>query len=152
MRTIFFDPVNGAAGDMITGALLAAGADEEAVIRAMTSVVGRPEISRVNRRGIQATYLRTHAGTGNRTLEEVLSRLFDADAASEAKEMAARVFMRIHNAETRVHGDHPHFHEVGADDAIADVVGACTALLSLSADAVSINPIPLGRGTISSAH
>jgi len=152
MRTILFDPVNGAAGDMITGALLAAGADEEAVIRAMTSLVGKPEISRVSRCGIEATYLRTHAGVGTRSLREVLSRLREADATDEVKEMAARIYSRIHDAETRVHGDHAHFHEVGADDAIADVIGACTALFSLTPDAVTVLPLPLGRGTIRSAH
>ncbi len=152
MRTILFDPVNGAAGDMITGALLAAGADEEAVIRAMASLVGKPEISRVLRCGIEATYLRTHAGESTRTLEEVLFRLREADATAGVKEMAARIFSRIHDAETRVHGDHAHFHEVGADDAIADVIGACTALLSLKPDAVAVLPIPLGRGTIRCAH
>ena len=152
MRTILFDPVNGAAGDMITGALLAAGADEEAVIRAMTSLVGKPEISRVSRCGIGATYLRTHAGESTRTLEDVLNRLGEADATADAKEMVARIFSRIHDAETRVHGEHAHFHEVGADDAIADVIGACTALLSLAPDAVAILPLPLGRGTIRSAH
>lgn len=152
MRSILFDPVNGAAGDMITGALLAAGADEEAVIRAMTSVVGKPEISRVSRCGIGATYLITHAKEKTRTLEEVLAHLREADATGEVKEMAARIFSRIHDAETRVHGDHTHFHEVGADDAIADVIGACTALFSLAPDAVAVLPIPLGRGAIRTAH
>ncbi|MCQ1538375.1 nickel pincer cofactor biosynthesis protein LarC [Methanocalculus taiwanensis] len=152
MRTILFDPVNGAAGDMITGALLAAGADREAVIRAMASLVQIPETSIVTRCGIQATYVKTHAKEGSRTLEEVLARLRRSDATEDVKEMAARVFTRIHNAETRVHGDHAHFHEVGADDAIADVIGACTALLSLAPDAVAILPLPLGRGTIRSAH
>lgn len=152
MRTILFDPVNGAAGDMITGALLAAGADREAVIQAMASLVQTPETSVVTRCGIRATYVKTHAKEGRRTLEEVLTHLRGSDTTEDVKEMAERVFSRIHTAETRVHGEHAHFHEVGADDAIADVIGACTALLSLRPDAVAILPLPLGRGTIRSAH
>ncbi|MCP1714342.1 uncharacterized protein (TIGR00299 family) protein [Methanocalculus alkaliphilus] len=152
MRTILFDPANGAAGDMIIGALLDAGADEELVRRAMASVVGEPVITKVKRRGITATYIQTCAEDCTRTLEEVLDRLSMADAPDEAKNMAERVFQRIHAAEVRVHGDHPHFHEVGADDAIADVVGACTALLSLSPDTIPVLPVPLGMGTINSAH
>lgn len=152
MRTILFDPVNGVAGDMIIGALLDAGADEQLVTRAMASVVGEPVITKVKRKGITATYIRTCAEDGTRTLEGVLARVAVADAPDEAKEMAERVFHRIHTAEARVHGDHPHFHEVGADDAIADVVGACTALISLSPDSISVLPVPLGMGTINSAH
>ncbi|MBR1368988.1 hypothetical protein RJ53_05515 [Methanocalculus chunghsingensis] len=152
MRTILFDPANGAAGDMIIGALLDAGADEPLVTRAMASVVGEPVITKVKRRGITATYIQTRAGVGTRTLKEVLDCVSMAEAPDKAKEMAERVFHRIHDAEARVHGDHPHFHEVGADDAIADVVGACTALLSLSPDRISVLPVPLGMGTINSAH
>jgi len=152
MRTILFDPANGAAGDMIIGALLDAGADESLVTRAMSSVVQEPAITKVKRRGITATYIHTRAGEGTRTLEEVIERLSVAEASDEGLKMAERVFRRIHDAEARVHGDHPHFHEVGADDAIADVVGACTALLSLSPDSISVLPVPLGMGTIHSAH
>ena len=53
--------------------------------------------------------------------------------------MARRVFERIQRAEEEVHGAHAHFHEVGADDAIADVIGACTALHTLHADGVVVH-------------
>ena len=52
----------------------------------------------------------------------------------------------------RVHGNHIHFHEVGADDAIADVIGACTALHSLGVDGVAVMPVTLGRGTSTGSH
>ena len=55
-------------------------------------------------------------------------------------------FNSINDAEERVHGVHAHFHEVGADDAIADVIGACTALQSLGVDGVTVMPIALGQG------
>jgi uncharacterized protein (TIGR00299 family) protein len=66
--------------------------------------------------------------------------------------MAIRVFERMAAGEREVHGKHANFHEVGADDAIADVVGACTALWSLQVSAVSVLPILLGGGTGTGSH
>jgi len=66
--------------------------------------------------------------------------------------MAVRVFHRINAGETAVHGTVTHFHEVGADDAIADVIGACTAFLSINPDTVAVRPINLGCGYIRGEH
>jgi len=152
MRILLFDPFHGAAGDMITGALLDAGADEAPVRRAMASVVADPEITRVKRCGVSAIKINTHAGPAHRTPDEVLAILSNADAAPEAVALATEVYGRIKNAEETIHGSHAHFHEVGADDAIADVIGACTAIIQLAPDAVAIKPVCLGSGTIESAH
>ncbi len=153
MRILVIDPVAGAAGDMLVGGLVAAGADCEAVARAMASVVAEPTIEQVDRAGIRATRVRTHAGHSHRSLDEVLERVERADAPADAITLARRVFLRLHAAEAMVHGDdHVHFHEVGADDAIADVLGAATALLSLGVDGVAVMPVPLGPGTIAGAH
>jgi uncharacterized protein (TIGR00299 family) protein len=152
MRVLLFDPFHGAAGDMVTGALLSLLPDRAPVIRAMASVVGEPDISEVDRAGIRALLVRTRAGKAHRTLEEVEARVAGADAPAPAKEMALRVFQRIHNAEARVHGSVVHFHEVGADDAIADVVGACTALHLLAPDGVVVKPVSLGSGVIQGSH
>ncbi|MDN5340703.1 MAG: pyridinium-3,5-bisthiocarboxylic acid mononucleotide nickel chelatase [Euryarchaeota archaeon] len=152
MNVLLFDPFNGAAGDMIIGALLDLGADEGLVRAAMRSVVGEPTIERVDRSGIRAVQVRAHAPVEHRTLEEVLDRVAESDAPAPAREMARRVFLRIHRAEESIHGEGAHFHEVGADDAIADVVGACTALHSLAPDAVAVRPIALGRGFAVGAH
>jgi len=137
---------------MITGALLSCGADKEQVARAMRSVVGEPVISTVTRCGINAIKVDTCATPTRRTLDEVLARCAEADAPEDAKAMATRVFTRIGEAEERVHGMHTHFHEVGADDAIADVVGACTALHSLGAGGVAVLPVTLGGGTARGDH
>jgi len=59
---------------------------------------------------------------------------------------------RMNAAEESVHGAHVHFHEVGADDAIADVIGACTALAALKVDGVAVLPVAVGSGTVTSAH
>ncbi|MDV0443882.1 nickel pincer cofactor biosynthesis protein LarC [Methanorbis rubei] len=153
MRLLVIDPKFGAAGDMVTGAFLAVGADREAVVRAMRSVVADPTVDDVVRCGMPAVLVKTHAGPAHRTLEEVLARVETADAPADALILAKRVFARIASAEEQVHGTHHvHFHEVGADDAIADVIGACTGFVSLNIDAVHILPISIGSGTVNCAH
>jgi uncharacterized protein (TIGR00299 family) protein len=154
MRILVFDPFHGAAGDMIIGALLDCGADKKCVMQAMQSVVADPAITEVNRAGIRALKVDTHATPAHRTLSEVMKRLDSAKAEvpQEALAMAKRVFERINHAEERVHGTHVHFHEVGADDAIADVIGACTALHSLGVDGVAVMPVALGRGFATGSH
>jgi uncharacterized protein (DUF111 family) len=115
----------------------------------MQSVVAEPSIIEVKRAGIRALKVSTHATPSHRTLSEVMECLgsANADVPAEALTLAKRVFERISYAEEQVHGAHVHFHEVGADDAIADVIGACTALHSLNVDGVAVMPITLGRGS-----
>jgi len=154
MRILIFDPFHGAAGDMITAALLDCGADHTLVMRAMKAVVAEPQISTVTRAGIRAVKVDTHATPAHRTLSDVLARLDGAaeEVPAPALAMARRVFERINAAEEAVHGAHVHFHEVGADDAIADVIGACTALHTLAVDGVAVLPVALGWGTATGSH
>lgn len=152
MRFLLIDPFHGAAGDMITGALLACGADETRVRSAMRSVVAEPGIRVVDRAGIRAIKVETHAPVSHRTMADVEARIMQAAVSDPVRSMALRVFHRIGNAEQTVHGEKAHFHEVGADDAIADVVGACTALESLGVDGVIIRPLALGTGQVRTAH
>ena len=154
MRVLVFDPFHGAAGDMIIGALLDCGADKNSVMRAMQSVVSEPAITEVTRAGIRAVTVNTHATPVHRTFSEVITRLdsVKAEVPAEALAMAKRVFERINHAEEQVHGAHVHFHEVGADDAIADIIGACTAFHSLGVDGVAVMPIALGRGVATGSH
>ena len=154
MRVLLVDPFHGAAGDMITGALLDCGADRDAVMRAMAAVVAEPSVTTVTRGGIRALKVDTRATPAHRTLAGVMERLDGAapQVPSMALAMARRVFERINAAEEEVHGARAHFHEVGADDAIADVVGACTALHSLAVDGVRVLPVTLGHGTATGSH
>ncbi len=139
---------------MITGALLDCGADRDTVIRAMASVVSEPAITRVTRAGIRALKVDTRSTPAHRTLADVEGRLDEAAASvpAPALAMARRIFRRINDAEEEVHGHHVHFHEVGADDAIADIIGACTALHTLAVDRIQILPITLGGGTGTGSH
>lgn len=152
VRFLVFDPFQGAAGDMVTGALLDLGADRQRVIQAMRSVVADPTVSSVSRAGIKAIRVETNASPVARTFNEVIARVKAADAPIEAIAMAERVYLRIDEAERSMHGESAHFHEVGADDAIADVIGACTALVSLQPDSVVVLPLSLGGGVTSSHH
>ena len=152
MKVLCFDPFSGAAGDMVTGALLECGADRDVVTHAMASVVAPPTCTSVDRCGIRALKIETHAGPTSRSFHEVCDIVTGADISESVQEMAVRVFTRIRDAEEEIHGAHAHFHEVGADDAIADVIGACAAFLSLAPDAVRITPVAVGMGTIQSAH
>jgi hypothetical protein len=152
MRFLLIDPFHGAAGDMITGALLACGADETRVRSAMRSVVAEPDIRIVDRAGIRAIKVETHAPVSHRTMADVEARIMQATVSDPVRSMALRIFHRIEDAEQTVHGEKAHFHEVGADDAIADVIGACTALESLGVDGVVIRPLALGTGQVKTAH
>ena len=139
---------------MITAALLDCGADRERVAAAMRAVVAEPAVETVTRAGIRATKVNTHATPVHRSLDEIFKRLDDASPVvpPEVLATARRVFSRINAAETEVHGAHVHFHEVGADDAIADVIGACTALATLRVDGVAVLPLALGSGTTTGSH
>ena len=169
-RVVLFDPVRGAAGDMIIGAFLDAGVSKEEVCSVMASVGEEPSVSKVDRAGILATSLDTHACDLSRTFAEVIERVQGSAAPDAVISMVKRVFERIARAEYSVHhgsmhhhaGDghpdaldafyHVHFHEVGADDAIADVLGACMAMYLLSPDGVIVRPVAVGSGEVMMSH
>jgi pyridinium-3,5-bisthiocarboxylic acid mononucleotide nickel chelatase len=153
MRLLAFDPFHGAAGDMICGSLLSLGAPHEPVMRAMGSVVQIPRTEQVSRCGISALKIHTLAGPCQRTLDEVLDIVRSADAPPQVIIQAEHIFHRIAAAEELVHGEtHIHFHEVGADDAIADVIGSCMAQHLIAPDRVITLPITMGTGTMTCAH
>lgn len=152
MKHLVFDPRFGAAGDMILSSLLAVGADYDAVLRAISSV-STPVIEETLRAGMPALYIKTETAKTHRTLEDIIKIIDAADAPVDAKTIAKRVFSRIQEAEEAVHQTHHvHFHEVGADDAIADVLGSCTALLSLDLAGVAVLPVSTGFGSVSCSH
>jgi uncharacterized protein (DUF111 family) len=178
MRTLLIDPFHGAAGDMITGALLSLIDEKERVLQAMASVVGEPGTEVVRRSGITALKVHTHALGTHRTADEVLAKIHSAKVPPEVIERAIKIFNRISSAESRVHGydlrcgsnpeeksldhrytlDHHdchstmHFHEVGADDAIADIIGSCMALHILKPDRIVVLPVSTGFGTVKIEH
>jgi len=162
MNTVYFDCFNGAGGDMIVAALLDAGADETAV-RSAVAALGLAgftlSVDRVRRQGFAARRFRVDLdGTTSqphRHLADVIGILDASRLADAVKAQAVEVFTRLARAEAAVHGvgiEAVHFHEVGAVDAIVDVVGAVAALASLRADRVLCSPVPLGSGTVDCDH
>jgi uncharacterized protein (TIGR00299 family) protein len=152
VRVVYFDCFSGAAGDMILGALLDAGA-RETVVRGALEGLGLPpwelDVTTTDRGGFKASRANFHIERTDltRTHAEVAAVVQDSSLAPGVKQQALGVFSLIAEAEARVHGvarDEAHFHEVGADDAILDVVGALAALEDLGADQVVTSPIATG--------
>src|ERR1022692_746332 len=128
----YLDAFSGISGDMLVGALADAGADQAAIVDALASLETGAALSfeRVKRCGIAATKFHvsiaeTHA---HRHLAHILKMIEEASLPASAKQNAAAVFQRLAEAEATVHQvpvERVHFHEVGAADSIADIVGAC---------------------------
>src|SRR5688572_25879625 len=146
MRTVYFDPIGGAAGDMILGALLDLGAPRAEIEAALRTLPLPPgsfalEAEPVAALGLRAIRVSVHTGGehGGRTLGEILSLLRAGHLPERALARATQVFQRLAAAEAKVHAepiDHVHFHEVGAIDAIVDVAGTALALEWLGVEQV----------------
>lgn len=159
-RVAWFHCFGGIAGDMALGSLLDAGADLDEVrsICEQLPVAGwRLEAEPVLRNGIGGTKAHVIAETTNvvRTAAHITTMLDESDLPDRVKERAHAVFWALALAEGRLHRQPPeqvHFHEVGAIDAIVDIVGTCAALESLGIDEVASSPVAHGLGTIRAAH
>lgn len=162
MRIAYFDCFNGAAGDMILGALLDAGdfADElRAVLRGLPIDGYELSIDRVTKQGFAATRFAVALDTDRKQPHRHLAdvrKIIEAGSLPDAVvRRSLAVFGRLAEAEASVHGtsmDKIHFHEVGAVDAIIDIVGACWAIDRLAIDRVVCSPIPVGSGEVRCAH
>jgi uncharacterized protein (TIGR00299 family) protein len=160
MKTLYFDCFAGASGDMILGAMVAAGV-EPAYLREQLSLlpVSGFDVSfeTVNRSGLSATYARVDTAHEHkhRHLSDI-KQIIEASALSDSvKQRAVQIFTRLAEAEARVHNepvDHVHFHEVGALDAIVDVVGAAICFDALQIDRFICSPIHVGSGMVKMAH
>src|ERR1017187_4545700 len=155
----YLDAFSGISGDMLVGALADAGADQAAIVDALASLDTGAVLSfeRVKRCGIAATKFHvaiqeTHA---HRHLAHILRMIEKATLPERAKQNAAAVFQRLAEAEAAVHQvpvEHVHFHEVGAADSIADIVGACVGFELLGVTSIVSAPLNVGSGTASTAH
>jgi len=161
MRTLYFDCFAGISGDMTLGALVAAGVDARALAAEVGRLgVGGYEMSfeRVDRSGlsaVRAVVRLTGEERGHRHLTDILEIIDSSRLGASVRERASRIFTRLAEAEARVH-DQPvekiHFHEVGAVDAIVDVVGACVGFELLGVGRFVCSPLHVGSGTVEMAH
>jgi len=160
MKICYLDAFSGISGDMTVGALLDAGAPAEALLDALRSLDtgARFEVEKTARGGVAASKFRVHpdaAPAKHRHLSHILKMIESAPLSARAQAAASAVFLRLGEAEAGVHGvpvEKVHFHEVGAVDSIADIVGACVALDLLDISEVHASPINVGSGTVQTEH
>ena len=157
----WFDISAGVAGDMLLGSLLDAGADAAGVQSAIDAVAPgsvRLESEIVTRGGQRGTKTRVRVlvdDPPHRSWRSIRETLASAPIDDATRRWAHATFERLATAEARAHGidaDDVHFHEVGALDSIADVVGVCEALRLLGVTSVSASPVRLGAGRVRAAH
>jgi uncharacterized protein (TIGR00299 family) protein len=154
------DASSGASGDMLLGALVDAGVPLEVIAKAVAAVAPEHvglEPERVTRAGFAAA--RCHVDVADsvthRTWRDVSALLRDAALDEPVRRAAHSTFERLAVAEATVHGTSPddvHFHEVGALDAIADVVGVSAGLAHLGLDELVVSPVAVGSGQVTGAH
>jgi len=161
MRTAYFDCFSGISGDMTLGALVDAGVSIDD-LRAELAKLSLPgyefKIEKVNRSGIAAT--KAHViidprSQKSRHLSDILNIIEGSSLAPTVKEKSGRIFKRMAAAEAKVHGTIPdkiHFHEVGAVDAVVDIVGSVIGLDLLGITQIITSSINVGSGTIQTAH
>jgi uncharacterized protein (TIGR00299 family) protein len=145
---------------MLLGALVGAGVPVGVLADAVDKVAPgrvRLEVTEVRRGGFVATrcHVETAETSEHRTWRDVERLVNEAGMHEDVRSLAHDVFARLADAEGRVHGLPPqdvHFHEVGALDAIADVVGVCAGVVHLGLDRVVVSEVSVGGGTVSSGH
>ena len=144
---------------MLVGALADAGADPNAIVDAIDSLETGATVSfeKVKRCGIAATkyHVQVEEQHAHRHLSHIIKLIERAAISERAKRDAVAVFRRLGEAEADVHRvpiEKVHFHEVGAADSIADIVGACVALDGLGVDTLVCSPLNLGSGTVKAEH
>jgi uncharacterized protein (TIGR00299 family) protein len=160
VKIAYLDAFSGISGDMTVGALLDAGAPAEAVIDALRGMEtgAQFEVEKTKRGGVTASKFRVifeQQGQPHRHLKPILAMIERAPISDRAKRNASAVFRRLGDAEAGVHGlpiEKVHFHEVGAVDSIADIVGACVALDLLDVDEIHTSAINVGSGTVNTEH
>jgi pyridinium-3,5-bisthiocarboxylic acid mononucleotide nickel chelatase len=156
----YLDAFSGISGDMTVGALIDAGASSSAVIDALESLStgAKFEVEKTKRSGIAASKFKVNLSAEpqkHRHLHHILTLIDRSQISPKAKQNATSVFQRLAEAESNVHGvsiEKVHFHEVGAADSIADIVGACVALDLLNIEEVCSSAINVGSGTVMTEH
>jgi pyridinium-3,5-bisthiocarboxylic acid mononucleotide nickel chelatase len=154
-----FDCFSGISGDMVLGAIIDAGVPAEAIRVALASLK-LPidlEIETVKRCGFRATKATIHAKDEEdyRFLPDVEAIIAQSGLTDRQRDLARRIFTKLAHAEAAAHGmplDRVHFHEVGALDSIADILGSAVGLDLLGAERFTSSSVPTGSGTVKCAH
>jgi len=166
MKIAYLDTLSGISGDMTVGALLHLGVPLERVREAIATLTLENvalTTEQVERSGIAATkfHVRVEARHphdhphAHRAYADIRALLAASPLTGPVKTKALDIFRHLAEAEGRVHGmpaERVEFHEVGAVDAIVDIVGTAVGLVHLGVEAVYVAPLPLGQGRVHAAH
>lgn len=162
MRVLYYDCFAGISGDMNLGALIDLGVDPDFLSSELEklNIEGfHLEITKDLRRGISGTkatvIIKNPDNEKHRHLRHVEEIVNNSSLSEKVKTTSLNIFRLIAEAEAKVHNidiQKVHFHEVGALDSIADIVGAAICLEYLKVDKVLSSPIQLGGGTVKCAH
>jgi uncharacterized protein (TIGR00299 family) protein len=160
MKTLYFDCFAGASGNMTLAALVSLGVDKTALIeqlRRLNISDFNIEFSTVDRSGISAVYadVKVPHERVHRHLSDIKKIINESTLSEAVKERAVAVFTRLAEAEAKIHGievEKVHFHEVGAMDAIVDVVGACIGFEMLGIERFTCSKVHVGSGFAQMAH
>jgi pyridinium-3,5-bisthiocarboxylic acid mononucleotide nickel chelatase len=160
MKLAYFDCFSGISGDMTLGALVDAGLSADTLrsdLRALQVPGWELTTEKAWKNGMSATHVRvkTEDQQKHRSLSTILEILKTSQLAPPVRERASAIFRKLGEAEAHVH-DAPlekvHFHEVGAVDAIVDIVGACIGFHALGIERFACSPLNVGGGTAKMAH
>jgi uncharacterized protein (TIGR00299 family) protein len=160
MTFAYFDCFAGVAGDMVLGGLLDAGGSAEVLRSGLAGVPVDPfelEVTGAERGGIGGTLVRVRAERSHviRTWAYLRGALGEADLPAQVRDRSLAIFARLAEAEARVHRkpvDQVHFHEVGAVDAVVDIVGSTLLLHDLGVTEVWASPVATGTGLVRTDH
>ena len=161
MTIAYFDCFSGISGDMTLGALVDAGVSID-LLRSELSKLDLPgytlKAEKVKRSGIAATKVHVLIDRKireSRHLSDITAIISGSSLGASIKEKSIGIFNRLAEAEARVHATSPdsiHFHEVGAVDAVVDIVGSVIGLEQLGVTQVRASAINVGSGTVQTAH
>ena len=184
MKILYYDCFSGISGDMNLGALIDLGIDERYLIDELSKLNlngYEMKVSKGIRKGIEGTKVDVvlqehnhehihdenehghfhghmsdnHSHHEHRNLKDIEKIIDCSELSFKVKELSKRMFMRVAQAEAKVHGKtlyDVHFHEVGAVDSIVDIVGAAICITHLNVDKIMSSSIELGGGFVKCAH
>jgi uncharacterized protein (TIGR00299 family) protein len=160
MKIAYFDCFSGISGDMTLGALVDAGcnlAEMESHLRRLPVPGWKISSEKVVRRGFKATQVIVESSDPqrHRSLSDILQLIERAALQPPIAERASRIFRRLGEAEALVHGvpiEKVHFHEVGAVDAIVDIVGAAAGFEQLGVEEFFCSALNVGSGRVETQH
>ncbi|MDR3569969.1 MAG: nickel pincer cofactor biosynthesis protein LarC [Syntrophobacteraceae bacterium] len=163
MKIAYFDCFSGASGDMILGSLLDAGLSVDRLMEELLKLRlshFEVRVEKVSKKGIGGSQAIVdiddhHHNRHHRHLEDIEEIIGTSSLDESVKQKSLEIFRRLAEAEAKVHRtsvDHIHFHEVGAMDAIIDVVGGVAGLAAMGIERVYCSPLHVGSGTVECAH